>query len=1143
MKKFLNLRYPPRAGIAQFLLKMKLLTAFLIMALAAGAGNSYSQQTKFSFRLNGATVREVFQQIEENSEFIFLYNERSVDLERKVNIRVKDETVESVMEQLFKGTGNTWKVYDRQIVVLDVKETELPPPPKKQLNELPQQPQRREINGSVKDEKGAPLPGVSVVVQGTTIGTITDFNGNFSFQVPFDSKTLVFSFVGMKTKEVAIEGQSRFDVVLEEVAVGIDEVVVVGFGTQKKATITGAIASIKSTELLQSPQANISNSLVGRLPGLLAVQRSGQPGADASIIRIRGIGTFTGVQDPLIMVDGIETDNFNNIDPNEIESVSILKDASATAVYGVRGANGVLIITTRRGIESKPQVSYSAQRAVSRFIDIRHSMNAYEYATSFNLARRYDGYITGNYTPAYTEEAIRKYQTQEDPIFYPDIDWFDYMFNKSSGQNQHNLNITGGTADVKYFASIGYFDQEGLINHTDLIKDYDAQLIFKRYNIRSNFDFNITKRFSTSISLSSQIENRSGAAAEIPRVFDACWAANPTDFPLIVDGKFIRLDDIRSNGSNPITFLFQDGYQKNYRNYLNSSVRFNYDLADITPGLSARATISYNNYNMQNIRYSKEFVTYRAQRLEDQSIVFIPRSDPTPFGFSESFGKNRKTYFEAGFDYNRKFGSHTVGGLLLYNQSKRHDPNLAFLVANGYQGIVGRVTYDYKTRYMAEFNMGYNGTENFAPGKRFGFFPAYSLGWVASDEPFFPKTPLINYLKIRGAYGVVGNDKIGGNRFLYRPAAYSYMSGFYQFGEFGSNQQGYQGSLEGALGNPDLTWEKARKFNIGAELIVVKDKFKFVFDYFNEKRDNILANKNTVPAIVAASLPAYNLGIMDNSGYEFDASYNAKYRDLNYWFKFNYTYAHNTIVFQDEVSRQYTYQYRTGQRLGQFFGLVADGIFNSWEEVNDANRPVYEYQNNRIQPGDIRYIDVNGDGKINSDDAVPIGYSSFPEKVFGVSFGGALKGFDFSVLFQGAANVSVAYSRSFVQPFLEGRNSPSYMAESWSFERLEQGLPINFPRFNQGYNINGALHAASSFWTRDASYLRLKNFEVGYTFPSRTLQKVGITYLRAFINGNNLITWDSMLPGVDPESAPAATTNQDPYPVTRTINFGFNVKF
>ncbi|MGV8096557.1 MAG: TonB-dependent receptor [Mangrovibacterium sp.] len=1126
----------------KLLLTMKLCLLFLLISATSLLGSSgYSQNTTLSIHLKNATLRDLIREVERQSEFIFVFYDEVVDLDRQVDVQVDNQTVDKILDKIFKSSELTYRIFDRQIGIGKRDPVtgiiELPKP----LEELMVADKR--LTGLVKDTKGEPIPGATVIVKGTTTGTVTDADGNFVLHVPSDARILSVSFVGFKTQEILIGNRITFTVSLEEMIVGLEEVVAVGYGTQKKATITGAISSMKNTELLQSPQANISNALAGRLSGILAVQRSGEPGADQSTIRIRGIGTFTGVQDPLIMVDGIETDNYNNIDPNEIENIVILKDASATAVYGVRGANGVILITTRRGAEGRPQVSYSVQQAFSRLTEMQHSMNAYDYANNYNLARRNDSYITGGYAPVYSEEALAKYQSHEDPIFYPDVDWFPYMFDKTSGQVQHNLNISGGTDKARYFVSLGYFNQEGVINHTDQAKDFDAQIIYKRYNIRTNFDFNITKRLTSTINLSSQIENRSGPGAGAAYIFMTCWGTNPVNHPLLSDtgGKFVTLGSV-GNVVNPLWDLISHGLVKDYKNYLNSSVRFNYDLGFLTKGLSARLVASYNNYNNQFIQYTKRTVSYMAVRLEDQSVIYIPRADPSPFSFSETFDKNRKVYLEAGFDYARKFGDHNLGGLLLYNQSKRHDPDLAYLVPNGYQGIVGRVTYDYKTRYLAEVNIGYNGTENFAPGKRFGFFPAYSLGWVTSEEPFFPENDYLTYLKIRGSYGVVGNDKIGGDRFLYRPTSYSYTNNFYYFGEDGSNLQGYQGSLEGALGNPDLTWERAKKFNIGAEMIFLKDKLKVAFDWFNENRDNILATKSTVPWIVAATLPAYNLGKMSNRGHEIEVYYNNNIGNFNYWLKGNYTYAHNVVEYKDEVTRTYPYQYETGHRYGQLFSKLADGFFNTWEEVNDPNRPVYNYVSNKIQPGDIRYIDVNADGKINSDDAVPVGYSNFPEKVYGLSLGGSFKGFDFSVLFQGAGNVSVEYSLSITAPFTSGRNAYDFLVESWSQERYEKGLPIRFPRLTENGSTTSPNYY-SSFWIEDASYLRLKNAEIGYTVPPGLLKKYGVSYLRLYINGSNLLTWDSLLPGLDPESVAAVTTSSHPYPVARTINLGLNVKF
>lgn len=1119
---------------------MRLIFIFHFLALIQISASSFSQ-SRVSLDVKNYPLEKVFGEIEKQTDYRFLYDVKNVKNEY-ADVKSDDMPIDNLLDLLLANRNIDYKILSNNLIVITPVETI----------------QRKTVTGTITDAvTGEPLLGVNVVLEGTTIGMVSDINGKYSLELPLQQGgVLVFSFIGYVTERVPVENRDMIDIKMVPDIKSLEEIVVVGYGTQKKATVTGSISAVGTKDLLQSPQANISNALVGRMPGLLSVQRSGQPGADQSTLRIRGIGTFTGSADPLVMVDGIETDNYNNIDQNEIESVSILKDASATAVYGVRGANGVLIITTKRGKEGKPKISYSSQYAVSRFTDIRHFMNSYDYARSYNEGLKYDGFITGTYTPKFSDAAIEHYRTGDDPIFYPDVDWFDYMFNKTSGQWQHNININGGTENVKYFASVGYFNQEGLINHLDdIITDYDAQLRYKRYNIRTNFDFNITKRLSASINLSSQIENRSGTTADINRVFESTYATNPVDHPKIVDGKYLFLDNMVSGGVHPLGWLLTSGgYGKNYRNYLNGSVQLNYQLDFILKGLKARANVSYNNYNEHRVSYTNILVTYKANRLSDGSASFIPQGDPQPFSFGEGFNKNRKIYAETGLEYANKFGDHNVGALLLYNQSKRYDPDYLYLVPNAYQGIVGRVTYDYKNRYLAELNIGYNGTEQFAEGKRFGFFPAYSLGWVASDEPFFPQNNIFTYLKIRGSYGEVGNDKIGsikisegGKRFLYLPSAYTATNNFYYFGTNGSDLTPYAAYLEGPLGNPLLTWEKAKKTNIGAEFHFLKDRIQGNIDFFQEKRENILANPQTIPNMTGVTLPAKNLGRMSNHGFEGDISYNQTIGKLDFWVKFNYTFTDNKIEYMNEVPNAYGYMDRTGRRFGQTYGFIANGFFETWEEANEANRPVYALQpGNKIQPGDIKYVDINGDGQIDSNDQTAIGYSPFPGKIFGLSFGARYRGFDFSCLFQGAGNVTVQYHRSFTTPFNDGRNAADYFLESWSQERRDQGLPVNFPRFSWAGPNNPNNTQASTFWIRDASYLRLKNIELGYNFPSGLLKRVGMSDLRLYVNGSNLYTWSDMLPGADPESTEfqtGSTLNNAPYPVTSTVNFGINVKF
>ena len=1017
--------------------------------------------------------------------------------------------------------------------------------------ESPSAQQKLTIQGSVIDGNGQPLPGVTIVIKGTTLGIVSDSDGKFKISVPANAKILVFSFVGMKSQEITVGNQTTINVTLYEETIGLEEVIAIGYGVQKKATVTGAIASIASAKLLQSPVSNISNAMVGRVSGLLSTQASGAPGQDQSTLRIRGVGTFSGITDPLVMVDGIESTNYNSIDPNEIESISVLKDASATAVYGVRGANGVVLITTKRGALGKPQVSYTSQFALTRFAEMRQYAGSYEYAQGFNTALQYDSYLTGAYTPAYNDVSIQHYKTNDSPLFFPNTDWIGLTFKPSSLQQQHNLNISGGTETVKYFVSLGYFQQGSLFNQNTYDPGYKAENKYNRYNFRSNFDINITKRLTAKINISSQIGEMKGLMGSagavtnnVGYIMSNVFMNPPTLSPGVWQGKLVNLVGSVTglNLGNPLMQIYGNGTIKEYTNVLNGTIRLKYDLDFITKGFSTQGQISYQNYSYVSTTFSKVPVQYNAIITGPDTYILVPTNPESPFSGGETYQKRRMIDAQFGLDYLRKFGSHTISGMLLYNQRKLFDPTLSYVVPSGYQGIVGRVTYDFKGRYLAEFNFGYNGTENFDSGKRFGYFPAYSVGWVASEESFFPKNKVLTYLKLRGSYGEVGNDRIGGARFLYRPTSYGY-SGTYNFGEVGSTFNAYSRSNEGALGNPSLTWERSKKLDIGLDFTLWKDKFRIIVDYFDERRDNILANKGTTPDLFGATLPAYNLGKMKNGGFDGEINYNNKVGNFNYWLKGVFTLTHNLIEFQDEVVQTYPYQYRTGQRYGQTFGLLVEGIYNTWQEVNDVNRPVSSYVSNKLQPGDFKYKDVNGDGIINSFDQIPLGYSAFPEQAFGFSFGGDFRRFDFSVLFQGSGKYTHSASKKFNRGFQESGSTLSYLLDrSWTWQKYEAGITSDFPHLSSSSSQTNNYNS-NSFWLENATYVRLKNIEIGYTLSPKALKQIGISSVRFYANGSNIYTWSKLLPGEDPEIPTYSDGNNEPYPLTMTFNGGINVKF
>ncbi|TCD01556.1 SusC/RagA family TonB-linked outer membrane protein [Pedobacter psychroterrae] len=1019
----------------------------------------------------------------------------------------------------------------------------------------------RIITGTVKGPDGVGIPGAGVIVKGTNVSVITDNNGKFSIKVVDNNAVLVVTTIGFKPQEVIVGNSQILNINLQESSNELKEVTInVGYGTQKKVTSVGAQSSISTKDLTQSPVANISNSLAGRLPGLFAVQASGEPGADNSQIFIRGVSTFTGSTSPLVLVDGIQVDNFNSIDPNEIEGVTILKDASTTAVYGVRGANGVILVTTKRGKIGTPTINYTFENAFNSFTATPEKMGSFDFANSFNQALKNDAYVSNStYTPRYSDSDLAKYKSGEDPVFFPNIDWYDLMVKDVSQQRRHNLSVRGGTDKVKYAISAGLFNQEGLFDDAGVKADYDPQIRYGRYNFRSNLDYTISKRFRAALDLSSIIENRSGNNANTNSIMNFLNGAAPNLSPGVVDGKIVLFEGFGS----PLTTLYSVGYKNDVRNLINGSLRLDHDLDFITKGLTSHALIAYQNSNRKLSEYSRVFVTYRAIKNPDGTIDYRQLADNQPFNYNPTDPeRNRRITGEFAIDYKRTFNSHTVSGLLLYNQIKSTNRDFAYLVPNSYQSYVSRLDYDYKGRYLAQISASYYGTENFAPSERFGFFPAYSIGWVPSEEKFFPKGELINFLKIRGSYGEVGNDQLSANflrdpnsRFLYRDPAFTRrgpytVDGSYRFGVFGQNLASYEALREGSASSPNLTWERVIKTNIGVDLVGLNNKLTVTLDAFNTTTDNILAVPRTVSALTGIGAAAENLGKMTNKGFEVEMGFRNNIRDFNYFIKGNYSFARNKIIFQDELPQTFAYAQRTGNIAGQNFGFIAEGFFNTWEETNDQNRPQYTFRDgNRIQPGDVRYRDVNGDGLINNDDSVPIGYSStVPEIIFGLSVGGSWRGLDFSALFQGASHFSVPYTRRANQAFFDGDPSAaaSYLSESWTQERYEQGLPISFPRFGVGNGARGFNnYLGSTLWIANAEYLRLKNVEIGYTLKPSLLSKVGLKTTRIYLNANNLITWSHMLKGIDPEAANLTSINGnfEAYGLVRTVNLGINVNF
>ena len=1034
------------------------------------------------------------------------------------------------------------------------------------------------VKGNVSDAAG-PIIGGSVVVKGTTTGVITDFDGNFEVNVP-DAKNsiLQFSYMGYDTQEIKVNGRKFIKVMLEETTNLMEEVTIVAYGVQKKETLTGAVSSVKTEDLLVSPNASVANSLAGKMTGLSSVQSSGAPGAEDPSIFIRGVGSLTeGGAQPLILVDGVER-SFFQMDPNEIENLTVLKDASATAVFGVRGANGVILVTTRRGKEGKAKISVNSSIGLQTPTRTLEMADSYTYATLYNELRQNDGQ-----SPEFSPYDIERFRLGDNPIMYPNINWRDYMMNKAALQTQHNMNVSGGTDRMKYFISIGYLYQNGLFKNMGV---EDEGYKYNRYNYRANIDLDITKTTTMKLGIGGVVGDRHTPAFESEIWQNINWA-QPFASPGIIDGYYASTDARWSNikMTDPLGRYYERGYKRKISNTMNLDLHLIQKLDVITKGLSVEVKGAYNtsyDFTKQMTRTAtarEEIIPsfkpgspstnidsndpgFNDPRLDD--IVYRYSGTNTKPAYGESTGRGRDWYFEASVRYNRKFGNHNVGALFLYNQSKKYYPKQFGYVPSAYIGFVGRATYDYKSRYMAEFNIGYNGSENFAPDKRFGTFPAISLGYILSEEKFMKNQSVFDFLKIRASIGLVGNDNMSGNRFLYLPDSYavnqtgtidasgSWKAPMYGY-HFGFNKDVYLGggAQEKRLGNPNVTWETALKQNYGIDMNFLNNRLKVKAEYFLEKRKDILISRKTIPAITALTssvLPVVNMGKVKNQGYEIEIGWNDKIgENFTYHVNGNVSYAKNKIEFQDEVEPNEPYLWRTGKQVGAIFGFEFERFYteDDFNITTDASgKKNYELKEGYVTPftpvypGDAMYKDLNNDGKITLDDEHQIGYSNRPNYTFGLNFGFEYKNFFFSMNWLGTAERSMLLSEEFRKPFNgESRALMQFHANNrWTPETADTA---GQPRFSFSSADNN--YHNSTLWCVDASYLKLKNVTIGYNFRNKAaLKKLGINQLGIKFTAYNPLCFDHFKI-MDPESNP--NHYGDTYPVVKIYNLGVNLSF
>lgn len=1129
MNKKINPWWIPRKKIFCFLI-ISIFLSFSTIPLYASENDTYEQDKSFTVRIENKTVKEVMNYIEKNSEFIFIYTKNLLKtLDKKVSIQVENKNISTIMELLTQETGIHYEIKGRQVILSNTVASQ-------------QQPQKGiNINGTVWDEQGNPLPGVNVVVKATNMGATTDINGNYFLSVPSKTSILTFSYIGFESQDVKVGNQININVNLKEISTGLNEVVVVGFGSQKRESIVGSITTIDPGRLQQSPTRALSNNLAGQLAGVIAVQRSGEPGVDGSSFWIRGISSFQNAgRSPLILVDGIER-SLDDMDPSEIESFSVLKDAAASAVYGVRGANGVIIVNTKRGKLGKPSIDVHYEQGFTQPVKLPKFIGSTEYLSLMNELS-----LDGGGSEIYSPELIEKYRTNADPELYPNVDWLDAITRDHATNQRANLTITGGSDILRYALVASYYGERGIFER-DKTQTWDSSTKLNKYNMRSNVDVNITKTTVARISIGGYLQETNGMVDDgntraSDHVLGAAFETPPFVHPTIYSTGEIPKE---KNRINPWSRATQHGFSTYSNAKIESMFSLEQDLKFLLPGLKVKGIFSFDRYMRSGVVRSKspDYYYPATQRKEDGSLditiadygqMFLGSDSKTEWG-------NKATYLEGNLSYSQKFGEHNVDAMFMYNQRDYQDGSI---VPFRRMGIAGRASYTYGNRYIAEFNFGYNGSENFAKGYRFGFFPSVAIGYLFSEEPFMEKfKDTFSKIKLRGSWGLVGNDQLEGRRFAYITTINSSDDNQYKWGV--NNDYHRTGRFEGDFGIPNLTWETVEKIDVGLEL-GLWNALDLQIDWFQEHRRDIFMKRNTIPSAAGfVNTPWSNFGKVDNQGIDLSLTYNKQInKDLYVGFRGTLTYAKNKIIEQDEAPGVMgTNRQRTGLPVGQLFGLVADGLFteNDFENVEEGTLkkdiPTHTFSS-KVRPGDIKYIDIDGDGAITDMDEVPLGGTVDPQIVYGFGVNASYKNVDVNIFFQGNGNTWRFIGGS---GFLPGSsmgamyNIYDNYQDRWTPDNPSQD--VFYPRLTYGQNENNSKN--STWWLRNMSMLRVKDIEVGYRFPKTWMGKIGVKSLRLYLKGSNLLTF-SKFKMWDPE---LDTGNGMKYPIMKSISFGLDVNF
>ena len=1006
---------------------------------------------------------------------------------------------------------------------------------------------QQSISGTVKDANGEPVIGAGVFQSGNTRnGAVTDIDGKFTLSVPAGSEVTI-SCIGYKELKFTVDQRRTYNFVLDEDTESLEGVEIVAYGKQTRVTVTGALSSVKGEDLVRTPITTVNNILAGQLSGVTTVQYTGEPGADAAEVFVRGKGTWSNYQ-PLIQVDGVER-SMSDLNPEDIESITVLKDASATAVFGVRGANGVLLITTKRGSVGKPRINVNTSVSLQMPTKLVEQAGSLDYALFYNQMRANDG---GE--PVFSDAVIEKFRTHSDPIRFPDMKWTDYIMRKANMQSNHSLSITGGTDRVRYFVSAGLATQDGQFNEFD--RDYHFGYQYQRFNFRSNLDIDVTKTTRVSFDISGNVSRQDhprtgqGATGMLRNVY----YCTPFSSPGFVDGKYVVTTNDYTDGvqlpfvgANGLEYVVSNGggFITAGNNNLAMDLSLTQDLKFITPGLNFKIKGSYNSNFSISYTGARNTATYYPVIQNDGTILYRKEGQDTPITYSKSSGRSRNWYAEASLNYARAFGDHSVSALALYNQRKTYYPGSYSDIPSGYVGLVGRLTYDYKKRYLAEFNVGYNGSENFHPDRRYGFFPAGSVGWVLSDEPFFkPVKNVISFLKFRGSWGLVGNDQIGGSRFMYLADPYSVNSSGAYFGI--ENSSAYTGAAESGHNNPLVTWEKAFKQDYGVDISFLQNRLSATFDYYIEHRWDILLQDQSAPKVIGFNVPYANLGKVDSWGWELQLKWNDRIgTDFRYNLNVNLSHNQNKIIERKEAPYNNDYQYQKGHRIGaryqyQFFRYYDKDTPRLYQETFGKPFPTQLVE---LKDGDAVFVDLDGNGYIDQNDMTrELGFTDDPMYVLGVNGGFNWKNWTFNMQWTGAFGVTRMIGEAFRIPFVSrtdyntGGLLQYHVENTWDPKNPSQDAKYPRATWTNGVVNN---YQDCSLYEQNAAYVRLKTVMFGYNFRTPFFDKLGIKNTQVALSAYNLLTITPYIWG-DPESK----ASTDPtYPLTRTVTLSLKLNF